>query len=154
MDVVLRHRMPTVERHIAASPEVVWNLLVDLDAWPQWGPSIQRAELAGTGPMKLGSQGKVWTPIGLALPFEITEFEDHRCWAWAVAGIGATRHEVQAVDGGTRLAFGVPWWAPAYLSVCAIALQRIARLAADGAAGGRAHQFGVLGQHPGGVDRR
>jgi uncharacterized protein YndB with AHSA1/START domain len=120
--------MPIVERHIAAPPEAVWNVLVDLEAWPRWGPSIQRAELAGTGPMKLGSRGKVWTPFGVALPFEITEFEDRRCWAWAVAGIGATRHEIHAVDGGTRLAFGVPWWAPVYLSVCALALRRIDRM--------------------------
>jgi Polyketide cyclase / dehydrase and lipid transport len=128
MDLGLRHRMPTVERHIAAPPAAVWNVLVDLDAWPQWGPSIQRAELAGTGPMALGSRGKVWTPFGLALPFEITEFDDHRYWAWAVGGVGATRHEVQPLDGGTRLAFGVPLWAPAYLSVCAIALRRIDRM--------------------------
>ena len=135
MDVGLRQRMPTIERHIAAPPEAVWNLLVDLDAWPQWGPSIQRAELAQAGPLQLGSRGKVWTPFGLALPFEITEFEDHRRWAWDVAGIGATRHEVLPTDGGTRVAFGVPWWAPAYLSVCAVALHRIDRLATDRAAG-------------------
>lgn len=128
MNVGLRHRMPTVERHIAAPPEAVWNILVDLDAWPQWGPSIQRAELSGTGPMKLGSQGKVWTPFGVALPFTITEFADRRCWAWDVAGIAATRHAVHAVDDGTRLAFGVPWWAPAYLSVCTLALRRIDRM--------------------------
>ena len=129
MDVGLRQRMPTIERHIPAPIDVVWNLLVDLDAWPQWGPSIQRAELAQPGPLKLGSRGRVWTPFGLALPFTITEFEVNRCWAWDVAGIGATRHEVRPADEGSRLAFGVPWWAPIYLPVCAIALQRIGRLA-------------------------
>ncbi len=136
MDLALRNRMPTVERHIAAPPGVVWNLLVDLEAWPQWGPSIQRAQLAAPGPLKRGSHGRVWTPFGLALPFEITEFDEKRCWAWDVAGIGATRHEVQAEGAGTRVAFSVPWWAPAYLAVCAIALQRIARLAANGATRG------------------
>ena len=136
MDLVLKHRMPTVERRIPAPPEVVWDLLVDLDAWPRWGPSIQRAQLAEPGPLKKGSHGRVWTPFGLALPFEVTEFVENRCWAWDVAGIGATRHEVQPADGGVRVAFSVPWWAPAYLAVCAVALQRIARLATDGATGG------------------
>ncbi|MDV3133548.1 SRPBCC family protein [Mycobacterium sp. 29Ha] len=136
MDFRFRQRMPTVERHIPAPREAVWNVLVDLDLWPKWGPSIQRAELAEAGPMKLGSRGKVWTAIGVALPFTITEFEENRCWAWEVAGVRATRHEVWPTDGGTRLAFAVPWWAPAYLSVCAVALQRIDRLATDRAAGG------------------
>ena len=128
MDIGLRQRMPTVERHIPAPPEAVWNVLVDLDLWPQWGPSIQRAELAEAGPMTLGSRGKVWTPFGIALPFTITEFEQGHHWAWEVAGVRATRHEVRPADGGTRLAFAVPWWAPVYLSVCAVALQRIDRM--------------------------
>ena len=97
---------------------------------------MQRAELIEPGPLKLGARGKVWTPFGVALPFTITEFDDHRCWAWEVAGVGATRREVEPTDGGTTLAFGVPWWAPAYLPVCAIALGRIAALATDGTAGG------------------
>lgn len=128
MDFGLRQRMPTVERHIPAPPEAVWNVLVDLDLWPQWGPSIRRAELAEIGPMKLGSRGKVWTPFGIALPFAITEFEQGHHWAWDVAGVRATRHEVRPADGGTRLTFAVPWWAPVYLSVCAVALQRIDRM--------------------------
>jgi hypothetical protein len=136
MDVALRHRMPTVVSRVGARPEAVWDVLVDLDAWPKWGPSVQRAELSEAGPMKLGSRGKVWTAVGVALPFTITEFEEDRCWAWDVAGIGATRHEVWPAGGGSCVAFGVPWWAPVYLPVCAVALRRIARLAADGTAGG------------------
>jgi hypothetical protein len=128
--------MPTVEQSIAARPDAVWSVLIDLDAWPQWGPSVQRAELADSGPMKLHSHGKVWTPFGIALPFTITEFDDGHSWAWEVAGIGATRHGVDSDGDGSRAWMSVPLWAPAYLGVCAIALQRIARLAADGAAGG------------------
>jgi hypothetical protein len=120
--------MPTVEHHVAAPSAAVWSLLVDLDAWPRWGTSLQRAELDNVGPLQLGSRGKVWTPFGLALPFEITEFEEGRRWAWDVAGIGATRHEVAPSQDGSTVAFGVPWWASAYLPVCAIALYRIDRM--------------------------
>ncbi|MCT7658925.1 SRPBCC family protein [Mycobacterium deserti] len=121
--------MPTVERRIAAPVEVVWNLLTDLDAWPEWGPPIQRAELSEPGPFRLGARGKVWAPVGIALPFTVVEFEELRSWAWEVAGLRATRHEVVPTDGGCKVAFGVPWWAPPYLSVCAIALARIDRMA-------------------------
>ncbi len=90
---------------------------------------MQRAEVDEPGPLRLGSHGRVWTPIGVPLPFTITQFDAGRSWAWEVAGIGATHHEVHAEDDGSRIAFGVPWWAPAYLPICAIAVQRIARMA-------------------------
>jgi uncharacterized protein YndB with AHSA1/START domain len=119
----------TTARVIAASPEAVWRVLTDLDAWPQWGPSVQRAELTEPGPLRLGSRGRVWTLVGVALPFEITEFDDGRGWAWKVAGVPATRHAVRTQEGGCRVSFGVPVWAPLYLTVCALALKRIDDLA-------------------------
>jgi hypothetical protein len=121
--------MPTVEHRVAAPPDAVWNVLVDLDAWPQWGPTVQRAELVESGPLTLHSRGRVWTPFGVALPFTITEFEAGRSWAWEVAGVGATRHGVDADGDGCRAWMSAPVWATAYLPVCAIALARIARMA-------------------------
>ncbi|WP_235672690.1 SRPBCC family protein [Mycolicibacterium hodleri] len=114
---------------MAVPVDSVWRVLTDLDAWPQWGPTVQRAELDDPGPLRLGSRGKVWTPIGVALPFEITEFDDGRVWAWKVAGVPATRHVVTPHSQGCRASFGVPLWAPAYLPVCALALKRIENLA-------------------------
>lgn len=129
MNIGFRHGMPTVELRTAAIPESVWDVLTDLEAWPRWGPTVSGAELDEPGPMHLGSRGKVTTPVGVSLPFTITEFRPRRCWAWDVAGVGATRHEVIPEGDGSRVVFGVPWWATAYLPVCAIALPRIARLA-------------------------
>jgi uncharacterized protein YndB with AHSA1/START domain len=122
--------MLTTARTIAAAPEAAWHVLTDLDAWPRWGPTVQRAELTDPGALRLGSRGKVWTPLGVALPFEVTEFDDGHAWAWKVAGVPATRHAVTpAPGGGCRVSFGVPIWAPVYLTVCAVALKRIEDLA-------------------------
>ena len=63
--------------------------------------------------------------VGVALPFEITEFDDGHAWAWKVAGVPATRHSVRPWVGGCRVTFGVPIWAPVYLTVCAVGLKRI-----------------------------
>lgn len=129
MGIGFRERTLTVSRGMAASPAAVWDVLVDLDAWPKWGPSVQRAELDDDVALGLGSRGRIWTPAGLALPFVITAFDAGRRWQWTVAGVSATRHEVIPTAGGSRLIFGVPVWAPAYLAVCAIALPRIEKLA-------------------------
>jgi hypothetical protein len=118
--------MLTVDRVITAPPEAVWDVLVDVDAWPRWGPTISRAQLDKHGEaLKLGSTGQVYTPVGVALPFVISEFDAGRYWAWKVAGVPATRHRVDRVGGGSRVTFEVPWWASAYLPVCSLALRRI-----------------------------
>jgi uncharacterized protein YndB with AHSA1/START domain len=125
--------MWTVSRRIQTPADAVWQLLVDLDDWPRWGPTVQRAELDG-GVLALGTKGRVWTPIGLPLPFEITEFVPGRSWAWQVAGVPATRHGVDPEDDGCRAWMSAPLWAPAYLPVLAIALQRIEAMAGSSAA--------------------
>jgi polyketide cyclase/dehydrase/lipid transport protein len=124
-----RQQMLTVTRFMPAAPEVAWRVLTDLDAWPRWGPTVQHAELAEPAPLRLGSRGTVWAPLGVALLFEITEFDDGHAWAWQVAGLPATRHAVTAADGGCLVTFEVPIWAPPYLAVCALALSRIEALA-------------------------
>lgn len=123
-------RPPGVDRRIAVAPEEVWRLLTDLEKWPLWGPSVRRAELRGGGTvLSEGAQGTVWTAVGVALPFTVTEFIPGRRWDWAVAGVAATGHEVTAVPGGCLVRFSTPWWAAAYLPVCAAALSRIEKLA-------------------------
>ncbi|WP_326966499.1 hypothetical protein [Arthrobacter sp. CG_A4] len=69
------------------------------------------------------------TILGVALPYTVTGFEAGRYWSWSVAGIPATGHRVIPQEGGALVTFTVPWWAPAYLPVCALALRRIERLA-------------------------
>lgn len=135
----------SVSRRIAASAEDVWALLTDTGKWPDWGPSITGVEPAAAGNPALppagpaagpvsgglapGSRGKVRTVLGTALPYTVTAFEPGRYWAWSVAGIPATGHRVIPQDGGCLVTFSVPWWAPFYLPVCALALRRIERLA-------------------------
>jgi hypothetical protein len=77
----------------------------------------------------------VHPPVGPALPFEVTELVPGRRWSWRVARVPATTHAVEPVGAGTRVTFGVPLWAPAYLAVCALALRRLDRLATDGHSG-------------------
>jgi uncharacterized protein YndB with AHSA1/START domain len=118
--------MLTVDKYVAAAPSAVWRLLVDLDSWPQWGPTIRRARLdAPHAELALHATGTVQTSLLVAVPFEVTEFEPGRHWAWKVAGVPATRHRVDAVGGGARVSISVPWWSAPYLTVCSVAVRRI-----------------------------
>ena len=118
-----------VHRDIDAPAEAVWPLLTTLDRWQEWGPTVRRAELDGSH-FEAGATGVVTTALGVRLPFEITEHEDGRRWAWKVAGVPATDHTVQALGPERcRVGFGVPWPAALYLVVCRVALRRLESIA-------------------------
>jgi uncharacterized protein YndB with AHSA1/START domain len=125
--------MLSVDRFIAAPPSVVWSVLVDLDSWPRWGPTVSGAWLDPPHThLESGATGNVRTRFGFAAPFVITEFEPGRHWAWNVAGVPATHHRVEPSGSGARASMAVPWWAAGYLSVCAIALGRIDHISTAG----------------------
>ncbi len=119
-----------VRRDIAAPPALVWDLLVSVDQWPMWGPSVRAVDL-DTARISLGSRGVVHTIAGVRLAFEITGFEAATSWSWRVGGVNATDHTLDPIAGGTRVSFGAPWLAAPYLGVCAVALRRLERLALE-----------------------
>ena len=121
-------------RVIDAPAEVVWDLIVDPVAWPRWGPSVRRAVLDDDR-LRQGSRGTVTTVVGVDVPFEVVAFEQGSHWSWAIAGVGATDHEVRACGPGRcRAGIGVPWLAAPYLAVCRVALRRLESLALQRAA--------------------
>ena len=125
----MKQRWVTAE--IDAPAPTVWGLLVDLDAWPRWGPSVRRASVEG-GVLAAGARGTVTTSLGVSLAFEITAFEPGIGWAWKVGGIEATDHRVEPLGADRcRVGFGIAWPAAPYLAVCRIALGRIERLATE-----------------------
>lgn len=118
----------SVSRSIPTAPEVVWELFVDTSRWPQWGPSVTAVDLPEVR-LRAGSSGRVRTPAGVWVPFEVTGFDEGHRWSWKVAGIPATTHSVEAAPGGCTASFGIPAIAAPYALVCRVALARIGRLA-------------------------
>jgi hypothetical protein len=105
----------------------VWDLFVDTEQWPAWGPSITDVR-SPERRITHGTTGAVRTIGGLWVSFEVTDCTDYR-WRWRVAGIPATGHRVDARPDGCRAAFEVPLLAAPYLFVCRRALSNIAALA-------------------------
>lgn len=115
---------------IAAPPEKVWDLLVDTKCWAQWGPSITEVECQERY-IRLGSRGWVRIPLGVWIPFEITDFDPERRWGWRVLGMPATGHRLEPIDARrTKLIFELPPLAFPYALVCRLAGKRISTLLA------------------------
>jgi hypothetical protein len=123
---------------LETSPDRAWDLLVDTERWPEWGPSV-RAVDASERRIRWGSRGHVTVPGGIDVPFEVTDFDpERRRWGWSVARIPATGHRVDAVPkegtpdpGRCRGVFEVPVLAAGYVPVCRRALERIADCLAE-----------------------
>lgn len=126
-----RRGMWTTKLRMNVDPETVWTVITDVRCWPRWGPTVSDARVDGDSGLTAGARGTVTTVAGLSLPFEITDFVDRRLWAWKVAGVNATRHEVIGVPGGCVVSFGAPVWAAGYLPVLALALPRIERISVE-----------------------
>lgn len=123
----MKRRWVTAE--VDAPAATVWDLLTNLDAWPQWGPSVRRAEVDG-GMLAAGAHGRVHTTVGLSLAFEVTTFEPGTRWSWKVGGVNATDHRVDPLGPHRcRVGFAVAWPAVPYLAICRVALGRIEHLA-------------------------
>lgn len=117
-----------IEREIGVPAEAAWDLLVDVERWRAWGPSVRSAGLDGER-FEVGATGWVRTPFGVRLPFEITALEPGRQWSWNVARIPATDHRVRTLGPAScSVGFGVPLLAAPYGLVCRAALRRIDRL--------------------------
>ena len=117
------------------SPAAAWALLTDTRRWPEWGPTVSAATVTSSASpfVATGSTGRVRTPVGVWLPFEVTEFDEGHRWSWRVTGVPATSHEVEPAGAdGCRVSFLVPTAAAPYLAVCALALRRIERLLTGG----------------------
>lgn len=124
--------MITLSRRIAATPAAAWELLTTTRTWAHWGPTVTAVEPA-EAVLTDGMEGRVRTPIGLWLPFRITQLDRYHSWTWSVCGIPGTSHRVDAVPGGCRVTFAVPGLAIPYLLICRLALQRIAAILEAGA---------------------
>ena len=121
-----------VERDIEAPAEVVWDILVDVDTWPDWGPSVADVELDEPR-LYDEARGRVLSAAGIWMSFEVTEWDEGARWVWDVEGVRATGHRVEVLDEQRcRLVFEVPTVAAPYAFVCRRAANTIARMAEDG----------------------
>lgn len=117
---------------IDVEPAAAWDLLVETDRWPEWGPSVRAVECEDQY-IHAGSTGRVGLPGGLWLPFEIDSCsppgEEPGRWTWHVARVPATGHRVDPLSGERcRVGFELPVLAAGYAPVCRLALGRIETL--------------------------
>jgi uncharacterized membrane protein len=90
---------------IAATPDDVWALTMDVERWPAMTPTMTSVEKLDDGPVGLGSRARIKQPGMRPAVWTVTDFEPARLFAWETK-LGTVRlrgeHHLEATDGGCR----------------------------------------------------
>ncbi|GAA2135074.1 SRPBCC family protein [Actinomadura napierensis] len=91
---------------IDAAPETVWNLLKDVERWPDMTASMSSVDLLDT-PLAEGSRARVRQPGMPAAVWTVTAFTENENFTWRSRSPGVTTtggHEVRpGPSGGTTV---------------------------------------------------
>ena len=96
---------------VAAPIERVWDVVTDIDRWPEWTTSVNRAHRCDEGPLRPGSQAELAQPKLPEATWTVTEVEPGRSFTWEQPGPGVrttARHALEPIEGGgTRVRLSV-----------------------------------------------
>jgi uncharacterized membrane protein len=96
---------------IDAPPERVWQIMSDVERWPEWTASVERAERLDEGPLSVGSRARLKQPKFPPVVWEVTDLQPGRSFSWTAKNVGVTsvgRHEIAPRgDSGSRVALSL-----------------------------------------------
>jgi uncharacterized membrane protein len=102
------HFNTTVE--IPAPQPLVWSVMVDVERWPEWTPSISRVKLLSPGPLQVGSRVRVHQPKLPPAFWRVTELNSGEDFTWVsrAPGVRVTAwHMVESIAGGSRVSLSI-----------------------------------------------
>ena len=121
------------------APAEAWDRYLRTGRWSQWAPQIRGVE-SDAPLIAAGVTGRVRAPLGLAVPFRVTEVDDAaRRWSWRVQ-VGPVAlvllHWVSdGPDGGSTTGLRMRGPLPVlagYAPLAQLALSRLVRIRTQG----------------------
>lgn len=95
---------------IAAPPERVWAVVIDVERWPERIPTVEAVERLDDGPLVVGSRTRLEQPRLPSAVWTVTELADESSYTWESSSPGVTvtaTHVVEPHPGGSRLVLTV-----------------------------------------------
>jgi hypothetical protein len=99
--------MQAVEKFVAsASPTIIWQVLADVEHWPDWTPTVVEVRsLDGSG-LNIGARYRVVQPKLRPAIYEVTECVPNQRFTWAQklpGGALVADHRLTPRDGATEV---------------------------------------------------
>lgn len=108
---------------IDAAPEVVWRVLSEVEAWPDWTPSVRSIVRVDPGELHVGQRLRISQPRFPPTVWRLTELDAGRSFVWHADGPGArttATHTVEPVGAGSRATLSLAQRGPLGLLVGAL----------------------------------
>jgi uncharacterized membrane protein len=67
---------------IQAAADAVWAVLVDVERWPEWSPTMETIRRVDAGPFQLGSSARIKQPQMPEAVWRVTAFTPGRQFTW------------------------------------------------------------------------
>jgi uncharacterized membrane protein len=101
----------TVE--VFAPPERIWVVFVDVERWPEWTPTVTRAQRLEEGPLAVGSQTKIWQPQLTPVIWRVTVLDETAgvfTWTTSKPGIQVTAtHKIEPSGDGAKVTLSLDY---------------------------------------------
>lgn len=95
---------------INAKPECVWDVLTDVERWPEWTSSVNSVQKLTEGPLAKGSRTRIFQPKVPPAVWTVTEIDPGRFFEWETSSPAinsVARHRVEATSTGSRVTLSV-----------------------------------------------
>jgi hypothetical protein len=90
---------------IEALPDVVWDVTLEVERWPEWTPTVTSVSRVGSGPLGPGSVVRIKQPLQPESEWTVTAFDPGRRFGWETRRPGlhmSATHELYPEGAGTR----------------------------------------------------
>jgi hypothetical protein len=98
----------TVE--ISALLPLVWSVILAVERWPDWTPSISRVVRLSSGPLQVGSRVRIHQPKLPPAFWRVTELIPNGSFTWIsrTPGVRVTAaHAVEEITNGSRVTLSI-----------------------------------------------
>lgn len=95
---------------IAAPPDRVWDVIIDISRWHEWTPSITSITRLDEGPLAIGSTVVIRQPGLPPARWKVSAIEPNRSFTWVSRGPGfqsIARHSVEQTASGSRATLSI-----------------------------------------------
>jgi uncharacterized membrane protein len=96
---------------VEAPVDHVWEVLRDVERWPEWASTVTSVRRLDDGALAVGSRARIEQPRIPPTEYVVTELEPGRSFTWVATGPGVrttARHVLEEFDSGrTRVTLAV-----------------------------------------------
>jgi carbon monoxide dehydrogenase subunit G len=95
-----------VTMDIEAPPRRVFEILQDVERWPEWTSTVTRVQRLDGGPFAVGSRARVSQPRLRPAVWQVTELVDERNFTWITNAPGlrmTAGHLIERQGSGSRV---------------------------------------------------